>query len=61
MKIIDIKPYKRIAGELYYKYTDYYYTVIFDVLVEAVINSIYDLEGVCDIDDLHKHITENYI
>lgn len=57
----NIEVVKELARELYFKYNDYYYSVIFEILVEAVDNSITDLHGVCDIEDLHKNITENYI
>lgn len=52
---------KEIARELQMEYYDYYCTVYFDFIVEAVENSIYDLEGVCNLEDLHHHIIENYI
>lgn len=61
MYISDIKPYKEIAAELYNTYIDYYYTCIFDIVLDAVIQSIKDLHDVCNIEDLHKHIKENYI
>ena len=53
--------YKEIARDLSIKYYNYYCTVFFDFIVEAVYNSVNDLMGVCDLDELHAHIKENYI
>ena len=53
--------YEEIAINLQNKYYDYYCTVYFGFLVEAVENAINDLLGVCDLEDLHQHIIENYI
>lgn len=52
---------KRLASELQTKYYDYYCTVYFDFIVEAVENAMYDLEGAYSLEDLHKCIKENYI
>ena len=52
---------RELARELQMEYYDYYCTVYFDFIVEAVENALYDLDGVCDLKDLHKCIKENYI
>lgn len=52
---------REIAADLLNKYYNYYCTVHFDFIVDAVKNAIYDLQGVCDLDDLHECIKENYI
>lgn len=56
-----MEQYKRLARELYNKYYDYYSTVYFDFLVEAVQDSMRDLHGITSLEELHEHITENYI
>ena len=54
--------YKEIASKLYYKYYNYYSTVYFDFIVEAVYNTIKDHYGeVIPLDDMHQYIKENYI
>lgn len=53
--------YEQIARELEYKY-NYYSSVYFGFIVEAVENTIKDFG--CEIkplDEIHKHIKENYI
>lgn len=54
--------YKEIASNLYYKYYNYYCTVFFDFIVEAVQNTIKDYQGeVIPLDEMHQYIKENYI
>lgn len=54
--------YKEIAEKLYYKYYNYYCTVFFDFIVEAVQNTIKDYQGeVIPLDKMHQYIKENYI
>ncbi len=57
----NIDALRELANELYWKYCDYYWTVNFNFLMEAVDNAIQDLYGVVDLEDLHQHIKENYI
>lgn len=57
----NFKAVKEIATELYNRYIDYYYSVDFLYFIEIVDNSIMDLYGVCNIEDLHEHITTTYI
>lgn len=52
---------KDLARRLQDKYYNYYCTVYFDFIVEAVENALNDLEGVCDLEELHACIKENYI
>lgn len=52
---------KKIATELYYNYS-YYNSVYFDFIAEAVENTLKDFEmEVKPLEDIHKHIKENYI
>lgn len=53
--------YESIARQLYNTYYNYYCTVYFDFLVEAVHDAMRDLHGVRNIEELHEHIKENYI
>ena len=50
--------YRDLARQLYNTYYDYYCTVAFDFIVEAVYNSVIDLQGVIDLPDLHQNIIE---
>ena len=53
--------YEQIASELEYKY-NYYSDVYFSFIVEAVENTIKDFYGeIKPLDEIHKHIKENYI
>lgn len=52
---------RKIARELQHKYYDYYCTVYFDFIVEAVENTIDDFGRVCNLEEMHQHIIENYI
>lgn len=53
--------YERIANELRYAY-DYYDSVAFGFITEAVENTLNDFGGgIRALDEIHKHITENYI
>lgn len=53
--------YKEIARDLYYAY-EYYDTVAFDFIVEAVENTIKDFQGeVKSLEEIHRHIVRNYI
>ncbi len=53
--------YEQIASELEYKYS-YYCSVYFGFIVEAVENTIKDFYGeIKPLDEIHKHIKENYI
>ena len=52
---------KEIARELYYNYS-YYNTVFFDIIIEAVENTLKDFEmEIKPLPEIHKHIKENYI
>lgn len=54
--------YKEIASNLYYTYYNYYCTVFFDFIVEAVQNTITDHYGeIIPLDEMHQYIKENYI
>lgn len=58
LKIIS----KEIANDLYYKYYPYYYSVYFDFIVEAVENTLKDFKmEIPPLEEIHKHIKENYI
>jgi hypothetical protein len=57
----NIDALRELANALYWKYNDYYWTVNINYLMEAVDNAIQDLQGVVDLEDLHKCIKENYI
>ena len=51
-----------IARKLYNNHYNYYCTVYFDFIVEAVENSIKDFGyEIPPLDDIHKHIKENYL
>lgn len=53
--------YEQIARELEYKY-NYYSSVYFGFIVEAVENTLKDFRmKVPPLDEIHKHIKENYI
>lgn len=53
---------KNIAEQLYWNYSDYYWTCIFECIVEAVENTFKDLTGQeLTLEKIHKHIIENYI
>ena len=52
---------RKIANNLYYKFS-YYCDVYFDFVVDAVENTLKDFEmEIKPLDDIHKHIKENYI
>lgn len=53
--------FESIATDLEVNYMDYYNTVLFEFIVEAVKNTIDDLHGIKSLEVMHKHITENYI
>lgn len=53
--------YEQIARELEYKYS-YYSSVYFGFIVEAVENTLKDFkQEIKPLDEIHKHIKENYI
>lgn len=52
--------YEKIARDLLERYYNYYCTVYFGFIVEAVENAVDDL-GTFDREKLHEHIIENYI
>ena len=57
-----MRAYKEIASNLYYTYYNYYCTVYFDFIVEAVENTIKDFYGeIKPLKEIHQHIKENYI
>lgn len=57
-----MRAYKEIAEKLYYTYYNYYCTVYFDFIVEAVENTIKDFLGeVIPLKEMHEHIKKNYI
>ena len=54
--------YREIAAQLVNKYYNYYCTVYFDFIVDAVENTIKDHDGeVKPLAEIHRHITEWYI
>lgn len=54
--------YREIARQLLNEYYNYYCTVYFDFIVEAVENTIKDYDGeIVPLDEIHKYIKENYI
>ena len=52
---------KSIITKLYKRHYNYYCTVFYGYLEEAVKNTLKDLKGCNDIEVIHKHIKENYI
>ena len=53
---------KVIANQLMDDYYNYYCTVYFDFIVDAVENTLKDYEmEIPPLSDIHKHIKENYI
>lgn len=51
----------KIANDLYYTY-EYYDTVAFDFILEAVEYTIKDFQGeVKSLEEIHRHIVKNYI
>lgn len=57
-----MRAYREIAEKLYYKYYNYYCTVYFDFIVEAVENTIKDFHGeIKTLEEIHQNIKENYI
>lgn len=52
-----------IYNELMDKYYNYYCSVYYEFILEAIKNTLQDLRNVQDkdIDMIHKHIRENYI
>lgn len=54
-----------IAEALFYKYNDYYNTVYYEFIIDAVKNTLKDLKitgGFLEaIPTIHKHIINNYI
>ena len=53
--------YEQLARQLYANYYNYYCTVHFAYLVQAVQDTMRILHGVTSIEELHQHIKENYI
>lgn len=51
----------KIARELFNKYYNYYCTVYFDFIVEAVENALDDGCRCDDLEEMHEYIKENYI
>lgn len=58
--MFNAKLYEKIARDLCDKYYNYYCTVYFGFIVEAVENSIKDIHTY-DIEKLHANIKEYYI
>lgn len=53
--------YRDIPQQLCSKY-DYYDTVAFEFVIDAVVNTVKDFNGeIRSLDEIHKHIIENYI
>lgn len=54
---------RKLANQLLMEYPNYYETVYFDFIVEAVENSLMDngRQPFESLQDLHNHIIQNYI